>query len=120
MKKNLSFTFIVFLLSLIACTKNSSNTDKVFIRVENATTENFHSFTLQASEFGGIASGDTSKYRIFNNILPFPFANLITINNQTPYIVDIVPTPYMKNGSYLMKVIDDTLPYRYRASFINE
>jgi hypothetical protein len=116
MRRKLPITFIVFVLSLNACTK-TSNTDQVFIRIENATAENFSNFTLNATEFGGITSGDTSKYLRCKDVLPIPFANLIAINNNAIYIVDVVPTPYMKNGNYLMKVVSDTLPYRYQASF---
>jgi hypothetical protein len=119
MKRKLPITFIVFMLSLIACTKTSSNTDKVF-RIENATAENFSNFSLNATEFGSITSGDTSKYLRFKDVLPYPFANLIAINNSVIYIVDVVPTPFMKNGNYLMKVVSDTSPYRYQASFIKE
>ena len=120
MKRSLPITFIVFVLSLIACTKSSSNTDEVFIRIENATAENFSSFTLNATEFGSITSGDTSTYFSCKKVLPIPFANLIAINNNILYIVDVVPTPYMKTGYYLMKVVSDTSSYRYTASFIKE
>jgi hypothetical protein len=120
MKRKFPITFIFFVLSLIACTKILSKTDKVFIRIENTTTENFSNFALNGTDFGGIASGDTSKYVRCEDVLPIPFSNQIAINNNFIYIVDIVPTPYMKNGKYLMKVVKDTLPHRYDATFIEE
>ena len=120
MKSRLPIIFIIFVLSQVACAKTSSNTDEVFIRIENATAENFSNFTLSAAQFGGIPSGDTSKYVRCKDVLPVPFANLIAINNIVIYIVDLVPTPYMSNGNYLMKVVSDTSSYRYRASFIKE
>jgi hypothetical protein len=120
MKINVAITFIGFVLSLIACTKTSSNADEVFVRIENATAEDFSNLTLNTTEFGSIKSGDTSKYLLCKKVLPIAFANDIAINNNYIYIVDVVPTPYLKNGNYLMKVISDTLPYRYQASFNKE
>ncbi len=120
MKKKLPITFIVFVFLLIACTKTSSNPDTVFMRIENTTAENFSNFTLNTTEFGSITSGETSKYLRCKNVLPIPFANFIAVNNNAIYIVDVVPTPYLKNGRYLMKVVSDTMPYRYQASFIKE
>jgi len=111
---------IVCVLLLIACTKKSSNPNIVYIRIENATAENFSNFTLNATEFGGITSGDTSKYIPCKNVLLIPFSNFIAVNNSAIYIVDVVPTPYLENGNYLMKVVSDTLPYRYQASFVKE
>lgn len=92
----------------------------MFIRIENATTDNFLNFTLNKAEFGAIPPGDTSQYIRCENILPIPFANFIAVNHTALYIVDVTPTPYMMNGNYLMKVVNDTLPYRYRADFIKE
>ncbi len=111
---------IVFVLLFLACTKSASDTDEVLIRIENATTDDFTSFRLNATEFGSITGGDTSKYLLCRKILPAPFANEIAINNNYLYILDIVPTPYLKNGRYLMKVVSDTLPHRYKATFIKE
>src|SRR5664279_4260413 len=120
MKKILPITCIVCVLLLIACTKKSSDANTVYIRIANATGGNFSNFTLNAAEFGNITSGDTSKYILCQNVLPIPFANFIAVNNNALYIVDVVPTPYLQTGKYLMKVVNDTLPYRYRASFIKE
>jgi hypothetical protein len=120
MKMRLPIIFVAFVLLLVACTKTSFTTDKVFIRIENTTAENFSNFTLNATEFGGIRSGDTTKYFLCKDVLPIPFSNLIAINNKLIYILDIVPTPYMKNGNYLMKLVNDTSSFRYRASFIKE
>jgi len=120
MKKILPVTYIVCLLLLTACTKKSSNTNAVYIRIANEKGENFSNFTLNAAEFGGINSGDTSTYILYQNVLPIPFANFIAVNNNAQYIVDVVPTPYLQTGKYIMKVVSDTLPYRYQASFIKE
>ncbi|MFT3705282.1 MAG: hypothetical protein QM802_23140 [Agriterribacter sp.] len=110
----------VAIVLLISCRKNESNTDKVFIRIENATTNNFVNFTLNTAQFGVIPTGDTSAYIRCENILPVPFANFIAINDTSSYIIDMEPTPYLMNGNYLMKVVNDTLPYKFRASFIKE
>ena len=110
---------VFFALVLGACEKNSSNTDRVLIRIENTTGENFSNFRLNEMDFGSIASGDTTVYRRLRNVLPYPFANDILVNNQYIYFQDIVPTPYMVNGTYLMKVVSDSV-WRYRASFIKE
>ena len=120
MKKSLPISFIACVLLLIACTKKSSNTNTVYIRIANATGGNFSNFTLNAAEFGAITNGDTSKYIPCKNVLPIPFANFIAVDNNALYIVDVVPTPYLQTGKYLMKVVSDTLPYRYQASFIKE
>lgn len=120
MKRNFLVGFTALTLILFACKKDVSNSDKVYIRVENATSEGLNSFTLGATEFGAITSGDTSKYYLCKDVLPFPFANYIAINSQQIYIIDIVPTPFLSNGNYLMKVVSDTLPWRYKASFIKE
>jgi len=120
MKQILSLLLIILLLIVAACNKPSSNTDRLFIRIENATTENFEAFSLGASDFGEIQSGDTTNYVLCKDIFPVPFANLITINQKAIYIVDIVPTPYLSNGKYLMKVVDDTSALRYAATFVQE
>lgn len=120
MKIKLPLICIIFILSLNACKKATINTDEVYIRIENTTTEYFNNFALNGYEFGSIAGGDTSKYVLCKTILPIPFANLIAVNNNPIYIVDIVPTPYLTTGKYLMKVVSDTTSFRYQASFIKE
>jgi hypothetical protein len=123
MKIKLSTTFIFFAALLISCTKTSPKFGRavVSIRVENSTIEKFSNFTLNNTVFGGIPSGKTSRYFLCNNVLPIPFANAITINNIPPsYIVCIVPTPYLKEGKYRLKVVSDTLPYHYQATIIEE
>ena len=52
-------------------------------------------------------------------VLPYPFANLIAINGNYLYILDIVPTPFLESGKYLLQVEDDSA-FRYKASFIKE
>ena len=123
MKIKLSTIFIAFLILSISCTKNSSPGAPpviVSIRVDNSTAENVSSIALNANEFGAVKSGETSKYLTCKNILPVPFANIITIDNKIPYIADIVPTPFLKDGKYRLQLVSDTLPYRYKASFIKE
>ena len=120
MKRKLPLTFIVFVLSLIACTKHSSNTDSVLIRIENATSESFTNLSLNESDFGSIAGGDTSGYVRCKNVWPYPFANNLAINNRYIYFQCTVPMSCLVNGRYLMKVVSDTLPWRYQASFIKE
>jgi hypothetical protein len=123
MKRKLLIVFVIFGLSLSACKKTApatTDTDKVFIRIENATAGNFSNFTLNRTQFGAVAVGDTSSYLRFKDVLPFPFANEIAINNTYRYIIEIFPTVYLENGNYLMKVVSDTLPWRYQASFIKE
>ena len=124
MKIKSSTIFIAFLILLISCSKNSSSPETppviVSIRVENSTAENLSSIALNATEFGALTSGETSKYFTCKNIVPIPFANTVTINNKIPHIDDIVPTPFLKEGKYRLKLVSDTLPYRYKASFIKE
>src|SRR5262245_8535027 len=91
MKMKLFVASVAFVLSLFGCSKTSSNNDEVFIRVENATSDNFSNFTLNGTDFGSITSGDTTSYRQFKNVWPYPFANEIAINNSYLYIIDIVP-----------------------------
>lgn len=121
MKRKLIIASAIFTLSLIACTKTSSNQEEVFIRVENTTSESFSSFKLNTTDFGSILDGDTTIYFQCKNVLPVPFANAISINDSSPnYIIDIVPTPFLGNGKYLLQVVADTLPWRYKGSFIKE
>ena len=117
MKKILPITCIVCVLLLIACAKKSSNANTVYIRIANATGENFSNFTLNAAEFGGITSGDTSRYILCQNVLPIPFANFIAVNNNALYIVDVVPTPYLQTGKYRQKVVSNTLPVSLPGKF---
>jgi hypothetical protein len=122
MKRKLLVTLVAFALSPIACKKDSpkSNTDNVLIRIENATAENFSNFTLNGFHFGGIASGDTSAYQRFKNVPPLPFANDIAINDRYLYILDMGHVQFLLNGKYRMKVVTDTTPSRYQASFVRE
>ena len=120
MKRTQLISSVAFALSLIACTKTSSNQNEVFIRIENTTSESFSNFQLNSTDFGSIPDGDTTIYRECKNVLPIPFANAITINNSSIYIVDVAPTPFLDNGKYLLQVVADTLPWRYKASFIKE
>ena len=121
MKLKRFVVFIVFGSLLIGCKKFKLTDDsKVNIRIENATSENFSAFRLNGTEFGSIASGATTDYHICKNVWPYPFANDLAVNNTYIYIIDIVPTPYLEKGKYRMQVISDTLPWRYRASFIKE
>jgi hypothetical protein len=117
MKRKLLIASVAFALSLIACTKANK---EVFIRVENATSEDFSNFTFAGTDFGGIAKGDTTMYHQFEKILPYPFANDLTINNNYLYIEDLLHnTPFLENGKYLLRVVDDT-DLHYKASFIRE
>jgi hypothetical protein len=117
MKRQQLIASVVFALLLSACTKENK---EVFIRVENATSENFSNFTFAGTDFGSIAEGDTTIYRRFEKILPVPFANDITINNDYLYITDLIHnTPFLGNGKYLLQVVEDT-SLRYTASFIKE
>jgi len=121
MRLKLFIVFIAFGYLLTGCKKSQSTDDiKVNIRIENATPENFSNFRLNGTEFGSIASGATTDYRICKNVWPYPFANDLAVNNTYIYIIDIVPTPYMEKGKYRMQVMSDTLPWRYKASFIKE
>lgn len=117
--KHLLF-ILACLLSLLACSKNSFDRHTVLIRVENETGEGFSNFEFNKVQFGSIAKGDTSIYRLFGGVYPVVFANEIYINNQGTYIIDLVPTPYLDKGRYLLKIETDTLPYRYKGSFIRE
>ena len=121
MRLKLFIVFIAFGYLLTGCKKSQSTDDsKVNIRIENATPENFSNFRLNGTEFGSIASGATTDYRICKNVWPYPFANDHAVNNTYIYIIDIVPTPYLEKGKYRMQVLIDTLPWRYKASFIKE
>ena len=121
MKVKLFAVLIVFGSLLTGCEKSMvKNDSKVNIRIENATAENFSNFRLNGTEFGSIASGATTDYHSCKNVWPYPFANEIAVNNNYIYIIDIVPTPYLENGKYRMKVLSDTLPWRYQASIIKE
>lgn len=116
MKRNVLIFFFALLLN--ACTK-TSNTTEVFIRIENATDEDFSNFTFMGVDFGSIAKNDTTGYLQFKNVLPVPFANDIKINDNYLYIEDIVPSPFLPTGKYLLQVIDDPT-LRFKASFIKE
>jgi hypothetical protein len=120
MKQRIAFVLLVFVCLLVACSKSSSNNDEVFIRVENATAEGLSDFNFMGTSFGSINAGDTTGYKQFQKVLPYPFANLISINNNYLYIVDIVPTPYLSNGKYVLQLLTDSVPYNYKASFIKE
>jgi len=120
MKRKLHITSLSLVLSLLACTKTSSNNDEVFIRIENASSVNFSNFVFMDKDFGSIANGDTTIYLQFKKVLPLPFANFVSIDSNSLYIIDVAPTPFLANGKYLMQVVDDTLPWRYKASFIKE
>ena len=121
MRLKLFIVFIAFGYLLTGCKKSQSTDDiKVNIRIENATPENFSNFRLNGTEFGSIASGTTTGYHICKNVWPYPFANDLAVNNTYIYIIDIVPTPYLEKGKYRMQVLIDTLPWRYKASFIKE
>lgn len=111
---------VTCLLTLLACSKNTFDRHHVLIRVENLTGEGFSNFEFNRVQFGSIAKGDTTIYRLFGNILPIPFANEIYINNHGTYIFDGVRTAYLNKGRYLLKIQTDTLPYRYKGSFIEE
>ena len=115
----LFFASLTFVLLLASCKKNSSVNNEVLIRVENASADDFSNFTFMDKSFGSIAIGDTSSYSEFENVLPYPFANLIAINNNYLYIEDIVPTPFLESGKYLLQVVDDSA-FRYKANFIKE
>ena len=108
------------MLSLFACTKTSSDNDEVFVRIENASSVNFSNFVFMDKDFGSIANGDTTIYLQFKKVLPLPFANFVSIDSNSLYIIDVAPTPFLANGKYRMQVVDDTLPWRYKASFIKE
>jgi hypothetical protein len=101
MKIKLLAISIACVILSISCTKNSSSSGTasiiVSIRVENSTTENLSSVSLNATEFGALKSGETSKYFPCKNIVPIPFANIIAINNKIPYIADIVPISKREN-----------------------
>lgn len=120
MKGNQFISSVAIVLLLIACTKTSSNHDEVYIRIENTTSESFSNFKLNSTDFGGIPEGKTTIYRQCKNVWPVPFANEISINNSILYFIDIVPTPFLENGKYLLQVAADTLPFRYKANFIKE
>jgi len=121
MMLKLFVVFISFELLFTGCKKSQSFVDsRVTIRIENATSENFSNIRLNGTEFGSITSGATSVYHSCKNVWPYPFANDLAINNTYIYIIDIVPTPYLEMGKYRMQVLSDTLPWRYKASFIKE
>ena len=120
MKRRLHITSLSLVLSLLACTKTSSNNDEVFIRIANASSVNFSNFVFMDKDFGSIANGDTTIYQQFEKVLPLPFANFVSIDSNSLYIIDVAATPFLANGKYLMQVVDDTLPWRYKASFIKE
>jgi hypothetical protein len=121
MKINLSTILMIFAVLLISCEKTTSQAPAtISLRVENATSESFSNFAVNSTKFGPISIGITTKYFLCRNVLPLPFANQIAINNNFIYIEDIVPTPYLKDGKYRMKVVKDSLPYSYQASFIKE
>ncbi len=121
MPKNFLAVSLACTLLFTACTKNNSlkNTE-VSIRVQNATTENFTGLTFINSDFGSINAGDSTAYKTFQKVIPHPFANYLAINNHMPFIVDVVPGLYLENGKYTLQILTDTLPYRYKASFIKE
>lgn len=120
MKQRIGLVLVAFACFFAACSKSSSNNDEVFIRVENATTNDLNDFNFMGTSFGSINAGDTTGYKQFQKVLPYPFANLISINNNYLYIVDIVPTPYLSNGKYVLQFLTDSVPYNYKASFIKE
>ncbi|MEP7319894.1 MAG: hypothetical protein ABI921_14160 [Panacibacter sp.] len=121
MKKNFLVASIACAFLFIACSKtNSLKIDEVFIRVQNGTTENFTNLNFMGFDFGSINAGDSTGYQSFQKVIKAPFANLLSINNNYPYIVDVVPGFYLENGSYTLQVLTDTLPYLYKASFIKE
>lgn len=111
---------ITFAICLAACSKKSSQRNEVNIRVANTSGESFTSFRLNSFDFGSIADDDTSVYKTCSDVLPIVFANAVIINNKATYIVDIVPTPYLTSGSYTLRLILDSLPWRYNGIFIKE
>ena len=115
----LFFASLTYVMLLVSCAKNSAGNNVVLIRVENASSDDFSNFKFMDKSFGGIAIGDTSTYNEFEKVLPYPFANLIAINGNYLYILDIVPTPFLESGKYLLQVEDDSV-FRYKASFIKE
>lgn len=120
MKRSFTLYLLVLVLSFGACSKDAVDTHQVSIRVVNATNEDFNAFSLNATQFGPIAEGDTTAYLVCRQVYPVAFANDLTINGAHKYIADIVPTPFLKNGKYLMKVVIDSTTQRYDASFIQE
>lgn len=111
---------IAFAVCLPACSKNSNRRIEVNIRVANASGESIQNFQLNTTDFGSIADDDTSVYKTCYDVLPIAFANAISINNQASYIVDIVPTPYLTSGSYTLRLVPDSVPWRYNGIFIKE
>lgn len=108
-------------LLFVACTKNnSSKKEEVSIRVQNATTENFTDLTFINADFGSINAGDSTIYKTFQNVIPIPFANYLAINNRMPFIVDVVPGLSLETGKYTLQILNDTLPYYYKAAFIKD
>lgn len=118
MKNRLIFTFAC-LLTLLACSKNSSYRYKVSIRVENATQENFINFELNGTAYGAIAVGDTSTYLTSWNVSPVVFANNIYINNQGTYWAEVERMPDLTSGKYLLKIETDS-QFKYKGSFKQE
>ena len=87
----LFFASLTYVLLSVSCTKNSPVNNEVLIRVENASSDDFSNFAFMDKSFGGIAIGDTSTYSEFEKVLPYPFANLIAINDNYLYIEDLAP-----------------------------
>ena len=121
MKKSFLIASVTCLFLFVACSKTTpSKNNEVFIRVQNATTENLTNLNFMGADFGSITAGDSTNYQSFQNVIPYPFANLLTINYTYSYIQDVVPGLYLENGKYTLQLLTDTLPYRYKASFIKE
>lgn len=120
MRNNFLLVLVAVAGLFVACSKTTSQKNKeVLVRVENATDEDFSNFTFMGTDFGSINSGGSTGYKTFQQVIRYPFANDLTINQQHLYIIDVVAGLYLENGKYTLRVVNDT-SFHYGASFIKE
>ena len=109
MKKAHLLISIFVILIITECKKNS---DGVFIRIENKTSDNFINVLAADTSFGNVDAGAVTDYKMFLRVSDKQSAVLITSSDTLIagflYYDEMFPV-YLPNGRYTLQIFYDTL-----------
>ncbi len=111
------FLLLLAATAFTACSKSSDEGEKettVLIRVQNQTNVSFTAVSAALSEFGAVKPGVVTAYQRLKNVVAYPGANLVIVD-QTVYVgllyCGTPPIPMLENGKYTLEIFTDTSTY---------